>query len=392
MAGRGCVIKVQITRNAAETSSPEEISLQVALHSPLEVLKLQLQQMTRISLQSQVLILLDLSDADRNSDRLLEHEQNHITLRNLGIRQNSVLSLHSLGAMKNDATAEEVDSSDGVKEKVFSLSTLIPASRADHSYNGVIFNIASKGAFEVTIKSIHLAGMLSMVRIFARDRAWDMRRDDEAPSFSGHWWAHRENVSSQGWKEVAAQVCSPSWDRPTEIKFHTPVTLLPHEVLGFYCHSALPDDLGIQYQSFVKDGVVAEDDVIRVTPGVGHTGSVPFDETNGWYRAYRGPAGSFSYTCRLKGWSPFTHKIFPQPFRHSVKELLLVNNRVCKQNLLSSLPPFVLYYIMEFAHWDWFCEAAGNRKLLGHSRVTPNSAVRLCCPHVTCGNGLSCVA
>lgn len=49
--------------------------------------------------------------------------------------------------------------------------------------------------------------------------------------------------------------------------------MLPHSRHGFYCHSSLPDDLGIQYQSYAHDDVVAEDDVLRLLPGLGHTGT-----------------------------------------------------------------------------------------------------------------------
>jgi hypothetical protein len=99
-----------------------------------------------------------------------------------------------------------------------------------------------------------------------------------------------------------------------------PLVLLPHSRRGFYCHSGLPDDLGIdlflyrsmdidlsinltillciyvlciyelgiQYQTVNKNQVVAEDKVLAVYPGLGHTGSDPFDQVNGWYKSYRG--------------------------------------------------------------------------------------------------------
>ena len=35
--------------------------------------------------------------------------------------------------------------------------------------------------------------------------------------------------------------------------------------------SSLPDDLGIQYQSYRRDDIVAYDDVLVIYPGVGHT-------------------------------------------------------------------------------------------------------------------------
>lgn len=36
-------------------------------------------------------------------------------------------------------------------------------------------------------------------------------------------------------------------------------------------HSSLPDDLGIQYQSYPEGSIVAEDDRIVIFPGLGHT-------------------------------------------------------------------------------------------------------------------------
>jgi hypothetical protein len=55
----------------------------------------------------------------------------------------------------------------------------------------------------------------------------------------------------------------------------TPFRLMPHSRHGFYCHSSLPDDLGIQYQSYSKDDIVAEDEVVAIRPGLGHTGILP---------------------------------------------------------------------------------------------------------------------
>ena len=61
------------------------------------------------------------------------------------------------------------------------------------------------------------------------------------------------------------------------------VTLLPGETLGIYCHSALPDDLGIQYQSYRSENdVVAASQHLMMFPGLGHTSRVPFDDESGW--------------------------------------------------------------------------------------------------------------
>lgn len=54
-------------------------------------------------------------------------------------------------------------------------------------------------------------------------------------------------------------------------------------------------------------------------------GSEPFDEVNGWYRAFRGLAGTVRYSARLKGWDIWNHAHFPAPLRRAVRTLLLMN-------------------------------------------------------------------
>lgn len=82
---------------------------------------------------------------------------------------------------------------------------------------------------------------------------------------------------------MADVMCPPSWDRATEvfpvlsdlhyrqIRLRNPVTILPHSRRAFYIHSSLPDDLGIQYQSFLEDDIIFQDERIAVYPGLGHT-------------------------------------------------------------------------------------------------------------------------
>lgn len=53
--------------------------------------------------------------------------------------------------------------------------------------------------------------------------------------------------------------------------FNKKVTVLPRKRQAFYVHSGLPDDLGIQYQSYDEDEVVAENEHLMVLPGLGHT-------------------------------------------------------------------------------------------------------------------------
>jgi hypothetical protein len=138
------------------------------------------------------------------------------------------------------------------------------------------------------------------------------------------------------------------------------VNILPHQTLGFYAHSNLPDDLGIQYQSYQRDSVVAENDHLRITPGVGHTGSTPFDEQHGWYRAYRGPAGSIGYSARAKGFNIFTFKLFPQATHRAVVTLLLINACLKNSVQLNKLHKYILYNILEYTNWEWFKEEVSS--------------------------------
>jgi hypothetical protein len=177
MAGRGCNITIQVLQDDGQV---EDVALPVALHTPLFVLKGQLRDMVDIPIETQVLILCDLSDPDRNSDVLLDNDD--FVLRECGIRDGSVLTLHRLGANippPPDAAVEAEEEEDNdenvyndvehLKEAVamgghfYSLSTRTSAARADHSYNGVVFDMKALGAFEVHLSSVSLAGMLGRV-------------------------------------------------------------------------------------------------------------------------------------------------------------------------------------------------------------------------------------
>lgn len=167
MAGRGCTITVKLLGNGNSSDNPEEMSLPVALHSPLEVLKGQLSEITGIPPADQVLILCDLSDPDRNSDILLAG-RDHMSLVQCGIRNGSVLTLHPLGmsAEQKQKMLKEAFSEKKMEvydRPVYSLDTYIKPADADHSYNGIIFDVESNGPFEVDLLSVSIAGMLGRI-------------------------------------------------------------------------------------------------------------------------------------------------------------------------------------------------------------------------------------
>jgi len=357
MSGRGVSFTVRL-------EGLHDIPVDAALHTALGIFKQMLEQQLRrrghhFPSEQQVLILLDLSDPDRNHDTELRDDE--VTLRQHGIRQGSVISLHLLGSAPALArAAQDVSSTSPSQQRQLQaaaageptrLWTPVLPAQADHSYNGVIFDIASKGPNEVAILSLSAGGMLGHVKVLACKESWALGLH-ETESLRTYWGGSHFLPHEHLWEEVASCYYSPSWDRPQEIVFHTPVVIGPHARRGFYVHSSLPDDLGIQYQSYPRDHIIAEDDKIAIFPGVGHTGHQPFDCLHGWYRAFRGPAGGISYVARLKQWSIHTHESFPAAFKEALRAMLLCRN--ANGSSLNRLSTDVLLSIFEQCHYDWF--------------------------------------
>ena len=91
-----------------------------------------------IPVSAQVLILCDLTDPDRNSDRLLSGWEAS-TLRACGIRNGAVLTLHALGIsaeqkqkLTKDAWAKKDDGFDPYAAPRHTLPTYISAADANH--------------------------------------------------------------------------------------------------------------------------------------------------------------------------------------------------------------------------------------------------------------------
>jgi hypothetical protein len=139
MSGRGCTITIKILGGSTGNGEVEDMSLPVALHSPLLVLKEQLMDIVGIPLQDQVLILCDLTDPDRNNDKLL-NGRDHNTLRTCGIMNGSTLTLHALGISaeqkqqltKDAMSNKKADCKDKNEKPRITLSTPIGAADADH--------------------------------------------------------------------------------------------------------------------------------------------------------------------------------------------------------------------------------------------------------------------
>jgi hypothetical protein len=217
------------------------------------------------------------------------------------------------------------------------LETRAQPRRADHSYNGIMFDIQAKGPATVQVTSIWVGGLLGPVSIYA--------------CLSGSW--NGKTTTPNRWILVSEGNYSPSWNIAKEIPLTTPVWIYPTQTRGFYVHSQLMNDRGIQYQSCWKgSSPTCENSLIRILPGVGHTSDKPFDGDYGWFRGPRTLAGAVSYVVYMSLWSPRVHKEFPDVFQNGLRYLLLCHYRT--GSTLSKLPKSVLFHVFTFMHLQWF--------------------------------------
>ena len=49
---------------------------------------------------------------------------------------------------------------------------------------------------------------------------------------------------------MAEEQCAPAWDEHRELILAVPLVIPPKSRRGMYIHSDLPDDLGLQYQTY----------------------------------------------------------------------------------------------------------------------------------------------
>ena len=111
---------------------------------------------------------------------------------------------------------------------LYTLTTRLGPKEADHSYNGIIFDVESKAPYEVVVTAVWVAGMLGNVRAFVRDQPWSGH--DLRPKARQSMWGNRYIIEKEGWEQVADVQCSPSWDKCREIIFDEPLRLLPGQV------------------------------------------------------------------------------------------------------------------------------------------------------------------
>jgi len=216
--------------------------------------------------------------------------------------------------------------------RVCKLETSVSPLDADHSYNGIMFDIKVQGIESIIILAFVVAGQLGPVKVYTQKDTWT---DEE---------------NSQ-WNVVFSDTLRGSLSSTTTLPLPVPVVIHSLDRQAFYIHSETHHDHGIVYQSYWhKQSVVAEDKNIVMYPGRARLGAEPF--SYGIWRYNRGFSGAVVYKTIPKVWSKKNHKEFPLTFKRVVLLLLLAqSNQDCIFHLL---PVELIFKILQNMEWDSF--------------------------------------
>ena len=110
------------------------------------------------------------------------------------------------------------------------LSTAVQPAQADHSYAGIMFDLQTGGDWEVMLHSVHVAGQLGTISVWAAPISdGNMRR---ALARSG-WGNANDVIDATRWRQVArVRHAEPSWHRCVEVALSQPVRVLPGCAVG----------------------------------------------------------------------------------------------------------------------------------------------------------------
>lgn len=428
MAGRGVVFSVQTPRGSPRCAD-SVVSFSCGAHAPLWVLKQQLSGRCGVPEEQQSLVLLT---EEGDDGRLLDDDG--LSLGECEIRNGSNVLLSILassdgalcgtkargealdppapcGHRTEPAASPEVAAAHARDEtrrwisrerekellgkrllkmaplgELAKTETRVKVHQADHSFAGVFFDVEAKGSHELVIDAVWMGGMLGKCTVWACERSWAGFNGRKEQGKRCGWSRRNDAITTQEWALVSRKrQYQPAWDGHRRIRLDEPVRIRPGETRGLYVHSALPDDLGIQYRSTSSpEENVGESEHLRIHPGLGHTGSIPFDVHSGWLRPNRAPCGVLEYHVRRRCWCVEESSEFPQALRRAVMTMLLANNRPYSStsNVLGILPKDVLLYALEGTlEWDmWKPDAdapvAGTGRRSRHVRRRKEMAER----------------
>lgn len=213
----------------------------------------------------------------------------------------------------------------------------------DHAFAGIMFDVEVKVNIPVTvvIHSVSVRGTLGHLTV------WYCKGGHEG----------KELLKDQ-WTKVFEGNKEPSEFNYSRIDLTTPIRVEHGEKIGLYVHSSEENDSSIVYDD-MRQEVSHRDKFITVKSGCAHISNRPFSrQAMGWdhwpWRPHREFVGHIGYGVRYKLWRPLKEvaNSFPANFRKGVFTLLMCSYR--SDSILSTLPPGVVFYMINMCGWDWF--------------------------------------
>ncbi len=223
------------------------------------------------------------------------------------------------------------------------LHTRIGPANANHSFNGLLFDVRAVGVEDVVVTGVVVGGEIGHYSVFFREGSW-----------------RQGYKHALGWTLVAQGVHDACW-HGCELPLQQRV-VRAGQTCALFVHSSENHDRGISYQSFSSySEPIVSDGNLAVYPGQARIGTDAFeadDELNrwGWHRGPRGLAGAIVFGCVRKAWSVRDHRVFPRVFRGVIMTLLLCAQR--PECLLAALPMELFLLVTSMLDWrDWPCTA-----------------------------------
>ena len=168
---------------------------------------------------------LEAAQADQAAERYEQEKHRLEALERSGVKANGAAP----GPVHDRTVARDVI-----------IDTPVQPRQADHSYNGVVFDVRANSAHELVINSIWLGGMLGTVRVFAMlSGPWHQGQFEHKIRRCG-WNNYNDVLDRSDWEEVGCQHLPAAWDSSREVQLSKPVRIGPGETRGFYVHSGLP--------------------------------------------------------------------------------------------------------------------------------------------------------
>ena len=130
------------------------------------------------------------------------------------------------GSLRDEDVELELD------QGTFVLRTPVRPSRANHTFNGIMFDVHNNGIEDVVVTHVVVGGEIGDYSIYHRP--------------DGIQAGYKE---ASDWTVCAAGFAEPNW-HGTELPLQTPVVIQAGKIEALYIHSTADHDRSIAYQRY----------------------------------------------------------------------------------------------------------------------------------------------